>query len=198
MTLTEPSVATARPAAEPVNRSSRWPSWLPSRLLSIRFSIFTVGSVVSTLISQLVLTLMYWGGGHGAALASVAAFIAGAIPNFLINWRFTWGRRGRPALLAELLPYLAIVIGGGLAATALTTIADHFLTPLLTARGGRTIVLDVVYLASYALFFVLKFALLNKVFTRSRTAPRAQSPEQAAGGGSAPDSSARSAAASRP
>jgi len=60
------------------------------------------------------------------------------------------------------------VIGGGLAATALTTIADHLLTPLLVGRGDRTIALDVVYLSSYALFFMIKFALLNKVMTRRK------------------------------
>jgi putative flippase GtrA len=182
VTLTDTTAASARPAPEPGERRSRWPSWLPSRLTSVRFSIFTVGSVCSTLISQLVLTLVYWAGGHGAALASVLAFIAGAIPNFLINWRFTWGRRGRPQLAGELLPYLAIIIGGGLAATALTTAADHLLTPLLAARGDRTILLDAVYLASYALFFVVKFALLNKVFSRGRTdrTPTDHAPREAA------------------
>ena len=168
VTLTDTRVAAERAQAGPTVRHSRWPSWLPSRLLSIRFSIFTVGSVCSTLLSQLVLTAVYWGGGEGAAYASVLAFVAGAIPNFLINWHFTWGRRGRPALAGELLPYLAIVIGGGLAATALTTIADHLLTPLLVGRGDRTIALDVVYLSSYALFFMIKFALLNKVMTRRK------------------------------
>ena len=170
VTLTDTRVAAvpaqADATADHSRWQSRWPSWLPSRLLSIRFSIFTVGSVCSTLISQLVLTAVYWGGGKGAAYASLLAFVAGAIPNFLINWHFTWGRRGRPALVSELLPYLAIVIGGGLAATAMTTLADHLLTPLLSGRGGRTIALDLVYLSSYALFFVVKFALLNKVMTR--------------------------------
>jgi putative flippase GtrA len=170
VTLTDTRVAAARAQAAPTAGHSRWPGWLPNRLLSIRFSIFTAGSVCSTLLSQLVLTAVYWGGGEGAAYASVLAFAAGAIPNFLINWHVTWGRRGRPALLGELAPYLAIVIGGGLAATALTTLADHLLTPLLAGRGDRTIALDLVYLSSYALFFVVKFALLNKVMTRRKPA----------------------------
>lgn len=169
VTLTDSRVVDARltPEPDPASGSPRAARrWLPGRKLGIRFSVFTVGSVISTLISQAVLDLVYWGFSNGAALASVLAFLAGAIPNFLINWHFTWGRRGRPRLFTELLPYAAIVIGGGLAATAVTTLADHLLTPLLTGRGDRTIALDVVYLASYALFFVLKFALLNKVFTR--------------------------------
>lgn len=151
----------------------RWPSWLPSRVTSVRFSVFTASSVGSTLLSQVVLTGVYWLGGSSAALASVAAFIAGAIPNFVINWKITWRRSGRPAFTRELLPYLAIILGGGLAATALTSLADHFLQPVLTGRGDRTIILDAVYLASYALFFVVKFALLNRVLG---SRPKAGSP----------------------
>lgn len=169
VTLTDSRVVDARPTPEP-DPPSEAPHAagrrLPGKKLGIRFSVFTVGSVISTLISQAVLDLVYWGFGNGAALASVLAFVAGAIPNFLINWHFTWGRRGRPQLLTELLPYAAIVIGGGLAATSVTTLADHVLAPLLSGRGEETIALDVVYLGSYALFFVLKFALLNTVFTR--------------------------------
>jgi putative flippase GtrA len=126
--------------------------------------------VVSTLLSQLTLTGMFWLGGVNATEASLVAFVAGAIPNFVLNWKWAWGRSGRPALVRELVPYLAIVIGGGLAATALTTLTDHVLAPLVTDRGARTLVLDVAYLSSYAVLFVLKFALMDKVFRKPAAA----------------------------
>jgi putative flippase GtrA len=128
--------------------------------------------VAATLLSQLTLTGLFWLGGVNATTASLLAFVAGAIPNFVVNWKWTWGRSGRPALLRELLPYIAIITGGGLAATALTTLTDHVLAPLVTDRGARTITLDIAYLSSYAILFVLKFALLDRVFgaRRSKTA----------------------------
>jgi putative flippase GtrA len=126
--------------------------------------------VAATLLSQLTLTGLFWLGGVNATTASLVAFVAGAIPNFIVNWKWTWGRTGRPALLRELLPYIAIIVGGGLAATALTTLTDHVLAPMLTDRGARTITLDVAYLSSYAILFVLKFALLDRVFRTRRTA----------------------------
>jgi putative flippase GtrA len=135
----------------------------------VRFSKFAAGSVAATLLSQLTLTGLFWLGGVNATTASLVAFVAGAIPNFIVNWKWTWGRSGRPALLRELLPYIAIVVGGGLAATALTTLTDHVLAPLVTDRGARTITLDIAYLSSYAILFVLKFALLDRVFRRGRT-----------------------------
>ncbi|HEX3791446.1 MAG TPA: GtrA family protein [Pseudonocardiaceae bacterium] len=171
--------APGSPATATTGRSW-WPSWLPNRRTSLRFSVFAASSVGSTLISQLVLTGVYWLGGSSAALASVLAFVAGAIPNFVINWKVTWRRNGRPAFVRELLPYLAIIIGGGLAATALTSLADHLLSPMLTGRGDRTIALDAVYLASYAVFFVVKFALLNRVLA-ARSAARSATPAVPAG-----------------
>jgi putative flippase GtrA len=136
----------------------------------VRFSKFAAGSVAATLLSQLTLTGLFWLGGVNATTASLVAFVAGAIPNFIVNWKWTWGRSGRPALLRELLPYIAIIVGGGLAATALTTLTDHVLAPLVTDRGARTITLDIAYLSSYAILFVLKFALLDRVFRRGKTA----------------------------
>lgn len=162
-------------ATTPRTHRAGWTRWLPNRALGLRFSRFTVGSVVSTLLSQAALTALYGWFHTTATTASLVAFVVGAIPNFLINWKWTWGRYGRPALVRELLPYLAIIVGTGLAATALTTLADHLLAPLVTAHGWRTVTLDAAYLASYAVLFVLKFALLDKVFgTRRNLAPSGQ------------------------
>jgi putative flippase GtrA len=126
--------------------------------------------VAATVLSQLTLTGLFWLGGVNATTASLVAFVAGAIPNFVVNWKWTWGRSGRPAVVRELLPYIAIIVGGGLAATALTTLTDHVLAPLVTDRGARTITLDIAYLSSYAILFVLKFALLDRVFRNRKTA----------------------------
>jgi len=147
------------------------PGWrAPSSRLGIRFSKFTAGSAVSTTVSQLVLTTTYGWIGVGATLATVLAFVAGAVPAFLINWHWTWGRRGRPALVREVMPYLMITIGGGFAATSLTAVAERLVVPLATGRVWQTVVVDAAYLASYGVLFVVKFALLDRTLTkRTRT-----------------------------
>ena len=147
--------------------------WLPSRSLGLRFSKFTAGSVFATLLSQITLTGLYGWAHTSATVASLVAFVVGAIPNFVINWKWTWRRSGKPALMRELVPYIAIIVGGGLAATGLTTLTDHVLAPLVTDRAWRTVTLDVAYLASYAILFVVKFALLDKVFGVGRKAQAA-------------------------
>ena len=157
-----------------------WRRLLPSRTLGLRFSKFTAGSIVSTILSQVALTGLYGWGHVDVTIASLVAFVVGAIPNFLINWKWTWGRNGRPALVRELVPYIAVIVGGGLAATALTTLTDHVLAPLITDHAWRTVFLDGAYLASYALLFVVKFALLNKVFDTKKTTavPADEAPAQ--------------------
>jgi putative flippase GtrA len=139
----------------------------------VRFSKFTAGSVFSTVLSQAALLGLYGIGHTSALVAGLVGFVAGAIPNFVINWKWTWARNGRPDLVREVLPYLAIIAGGGLAATGITALADHVLAPLITDHGWRTIALGVTNLASYGLLAVLKFALLNKVFGRKATATTA-------------------------
>lgn len=157
---------------------------MPGRALSIRFSKFTAGSVVSTLLSQGALTLLYGVGHANVTVASLVAFVVGAIPNFLINWKWTWGRDGRPAVLRELVPYIVIIVAGGLAATGLTTLTDHVIAPLLTtSHAWRTVILNAVYLASYAILFVLKFALLNQVLASRKASAEQQEATASAGQG---------------
>lgn len=167
MVVTDSYSSTTEPSPR-AHRRTGWARWLPNRALGLRFSKFTAGSIFSTLLSQATLTGLFGWAHTSVTVATVVAFVVGAIPNFVINWKWTWGRDGRPALVRELVPYLAIIIAGGLAATGLTTLTDHVLAPMITARGWRTVTVDMAYLASYAILFVAKFALLDKVFGARR------------------------------
>jgi putative flippase GtrA len=170
----EPTGSGDATQALPVEEGHRRRRWLPSRRLIARLGQFAIGSIVSTIVSQATLTgFYYW--GHATALeSSAAAFVAGAIPAFLINWRWTWSRSGKPSFLTELLPYFAITLTGGLAATGLTTLADKLINPLIEGRGGRSLVLDCAYLGSYGVFVLVKFTLLDRLMTRKRrSAPAA-------------------------
>jgi putative flippase GtrA len=162
------STETYLTSADETAQAPRRRRWLPSRRLIARLGQFAVGSVVSTIVSQATLTgFYYW--GHATALeSSAAAFVAGAIPAFLINWHWTWSRKGRPAMLTELVPYFLITLTGGLAATGLTTLADKLINPLIEGRGGRSLVLDCAYLGSYGVFVLLKFTLLDRLMTRKQ------------------------------
>jgi putative flippase GtrA len=163
---------------EPTGTTGNGADRKPSRRLSVRLTQFLVGSGVSTGVSQVVLIGCYGLLHASAPVATVAAFVAGAIPNFLINWFWTWARSGKPSLVKDLLPYFSITIAGGLLATALTTWADDLVEPHLHSHGIRTLVVAVVYLGSYALFFLLKFFLLDRLMA-TRGARKPQPPADA-------------------
>lgn len=163
---------TGRPNAHTTNIRTALRNRLAHHRVVGRFARFAGASVVATVISQLVLMGLYGLGRVDATLAGIGAFIAGAIPNFLINRHWAWGRRGKPRVFREMLPYLVVIATGGIASTALVTLADSLLQPVLTTRGWRTVALDGVYVASYALLFVIKFALLDRfVFNARRGRP---------------------------
>ncbi|MEW2504671.1 GtrA family protein [Amycolatopsis sp. CA-161197] len=138
----------------------------PLRRLAGRFFRAATSSVAATLLSQAaLLTVLAIGGAPW--LASAFAFAAGAVLNFFLTRRWVWGRRGRPEVGRELLPYVVVISIGGLASVGLTTLTGHLLAPLNLPHAWWVILIDGAYVLSYALVFVVKFTMLDRfVFAR--------------------------------
>jgi putative flippase GtrA len=153
--------ATGTSGLESTRRSRYW------RLLSR----FAAASVVATGISQLVFLLSYSLGGT-PVLATALAWLAGAIPNFLLNRR-TWGGGGRAALRGEILRYGVISVVTALLAALATHNAEtlaHALFP-----DGRTAQVAVVwgaFVGTYAVMFVVKFFLIDRLVFTARPRQR--------------------------
>ncbi|MEV0086181.1 GtrA family protein [Saccharopolyspora sp. NPDC050642] len=145
-------------AQQTTTRSRYW------RLLSR----FAAASVVATGISQLVFLLSYSLGATPVA-STVLAWLSGAIPNFVLNRR-TWGGGGRAALRGEILRYGAISVGTALLAALATHHAESLANVLFPhARAGQVAVVWGAFVATYAVMFVVKFFLIDRlVFRRSR------------------------------
>ncbi|MGH3974561.1 MAG: GtrA family protein [Pseudonocardiaceae bacterium] len=144
---------------------------LASSRLARLFTRFAAGTAVSTACSQLAFVLMF-GVLHASAIASgVVAFVAGAVPNFLIHRFWTWRRSGPVGMHQELLPYLAVILFSGLVAIGLTAGVDWLIGEAINDHALRTVAVAVTFNASYLPLFVLKFALLDRlVFGRDKRA----------------------------
>jgi putative flippase GtrA len=127
------------------------------------FTKFAAGSVVATGCSQLTFVLLFGALATSASVSGAGAFLAGAIPNFLIHRFWTWRRRGPVAIRRELLPYLVVIACNGLVAIGITTGVDRLLGGAIDDHAVRTAVLDVTFTLSYLPLFVLKFALLDRL-----------------------------------
>jgi putative flippase GtrA len=139
-----------------------------SRLATL-FTRFAIGSAVATVCSQLTFLLVFGVLGASAALSGAAAFLAGVLPNFVIQRFWTWQRSGRVGMRTELLPYLAVITFNGLVATGVTAGVDWLVGSSIDDHALRTGVLAVAFATSYVLLFVVKFALLDRLVFGSGT-----------------------------
>jgi len=138
------------------------------RLLAVRFTRYTIGSIVAFAISEVALVLCYGTGLLSTTPASVVAFFAGAIPNYALNRAWVWQRRGLPDLRRELLPYVLVsvvsLVGGAVATGWAEQIApdDH---------AARIAFVAGAYLVAYGVLFVLKFVVYQLFIFADRPLP---------------------------
>lgn len=141
-------------------------------------SRFAAASVLATVISQVVFVLSY-SLGAAPTVATVLAWLAGAIPNFSLNRR-AWGGGGREALRGEIIRYAAISIGTALLAAAATHGAEILATATFpSSRPAQVAVVWGAYAGTYAVMFVLKFVLIDRLVFTAHRQPQAQSPQSA-------------------
>lgn len=124
---------------------------------------YSTSSVVATVVSQLAFALCYWFGA-AALVATLVAWLAGAVPNYVMNRRWAWGRGG------QLLPYAIIVLGSAASAALVTTVTDHLVRGI-DSHAWKTLLVTGSYFGTYGVLFILKFVLFDRfVFAKPATA----------------------------
>lgn len=141
---------------------------------------YSAGSVVATICSEVTLLVLYGPVGVAAGIASVFAWLAGAIPNYWLNRAWTWGRQGRPSLRRELVPYFAIVLGTLLLAIVATSVADRLARDANVSDHTRTIIVGVTFFLVYVVMFLFRFFLFNRLFAAQEPAAAAAGSEPVA------------------
>ena len=123
-------------------------------------------SVVATVASQLAFALCYWFGA-AAVVATMVAFLAGAVPNYILNRRWSWRSRG------QMLPYAIIVVGSAIIAALVTTLTSH-LVQGIDSHAWKTVLVTGSYFGTYGVLFILKFVLFDRlVFVKPEPAAEA-------------------------
>jgi putative flippase GtrA len=133
------------------------------------FLRYTVGSVVATVCSEVTLLAAYGLFGAGPEAASSAAWVAGALPNYLLNRRWAWKRRDGEQRVRQAVVYWSVTVVTAALAVLATTAADSVIRGHVASRGERAMLLGIVYLAVYGIAFIGKFVVFDKwVFKRGR------------------------------
>ncbi len=134
------------------------------RALKRKVLRYGASSLVATACSEVTFLLLYGVGNTSTTVASVLGWLAGAGPNYWMNRSWAWGRRGRPSLRREVLPYLVVVLTTlGLAVVA-TGAASSALDSMDVSDLVRTVLVGGVFLLVYVLVFILRFFLFDRLF----------------------------------
>jgi putative flippase GtrA len=126
---------------------------------------FTGVSVVSTVVSVLVITLVY---GLRIIRSEVEATLFGnivaAIPSYTLNRRWTWGKTGRSHVRKEILPFATMTFLGIAFSILGAYYAKHLVHTHHWSHLSNTGLVDGANLASFAIFWVLKLIVFNRIF----------------------------------
>lgn len=131
-----------------------------------RFVRYATGSAGAVVASALAFALAYRVLDLGPRWASVTAFLAGAVVNFSASRFWAWKRRDRSGLGRDLLAYAVLAVVIALVAMGVTSLADARLSG--ADPTVRTVLVEGCYFATYAVLFLVRFVVLDRVVFRSR------------------------------
>jgi putative flippase GtrA len=139
-----------------------------------RLTKFAISSLVAAGTSAVVLAALY--AMHvNTTLATVLAFVAGAIPNWSINRRWTWKVRGRVAVGREIVAYVVISATTLVLLSLATNGADSFVRAnhIQQGTGLRVLIVTGSYFLTLALLYGVRFFLYEKWIFSGRSRVRA-------------------------
>jgi putative flippase GtrA len=129
-------------------------------VLKRRIARFAVSSMVAATTSAIVFAVLYVLGASTTA-CSIAAFVAGAIPNWTLNRRWTWNVKGRIAFGREILAYV-IVSAATLVILSLVTKWTHdHVQGIPAGHGIRVVLVTGSYFGVLAVLYGVRFFLYH-------------------------------------
>jgi putative flippase GtrA len=139
--------------------------------LGVRVTRYTLGSIVAAATSAIVFALTYLL-GVPTTTCSIVAFVAGAIPNWVLNRSWAWQVSGRIAVGREVIAYIAVSVLSLVATSATTAWTAHHVRTI-ASHDVRAVLVTAAYLAVFAVLFVAKFAVYELWIFSGRSRVRA-------------------------
>lgn len=154
-------ITSAKPPSNRLDRLWQWSHSHQGRKL-IRY---TSVSGITTIVSFVTIAFVY-----GARLTSseVAATMIGnlvaAAPAYFLHRTWVWGKRGRSHLTREVLPFWTMVVLGIGVSTLGAMGVRHYVNQHHWSHLVDTALVSMANIVSFAVFWVLKIALFNRIF----------------------------------
>ncbi len=140
--------------------------------LARKITRYAIGSVLALLTSVVVFALLYV--LHvGTTVCSIAAFVAGAVPNWILNRRWAWKIRGKVNFWREVVAYVVISVLVLVASSAATGWTSEQVLGIPSGHGIRVLLVTASYVAVQAFFFAAKFLVYEHWVFSGRSRVRA-------------------------
>jgi putative flippase GtrA len=130
-------------------------------LLKRRVTKFAIASIIAATTSAVVFSLLYVLGAS-TTVCSITAFIAGAIPNWTINRRWTWKVQGGISFGREIVAYVVISASTLVLLSLATAWTDKQVQGIPEGHGIRVMIVTGSYFAVLALLYAVRFFLYEK------------------------------------
>lgn len=121
---------------------------------------YGAGSVVA-FVTSVVVYYVFFSFAHLGAIGSTwVAFVAGAVPNWILNRRWAWEKRGREGVAKESALYVLVSIVSLVASSAATKATA--LAVVHTSHTARDLLVTFSYMASVVVLSVLKYLVYDR------------------------------------
>src|SRR5580704_15779617 len=162
MTLLPPRISDALWRIVPAPLQRRLRSTVVKRF--IRFAPAAFCAVAATQITYII---CLGPANLTAGVAGFAGWFAGAAVSYVIS-RWAWERKGRPHLLKETLPFVAVSLGAGVILTLASKFGNSEARHLGLHRVEEVVFAQGLYLAANCVTFVVRFLIFHYVLFADR------------------------------
>jgi putative flippase GtrA len=131
---------------------------LRDMILGRRIARFAISSMVSAITSAIVFAALYVV-GFSTTVCSITAFIAGAIPNWTMNRRWTWKVEGQVAFGREIIAYVVLSASTLILLSLATAWTHRHVQGIPAGHGIRVILVTGSYFAVLALLYGVRYFL---------------------------------------
>lgn len=134
---------------------------------------YALGSVFALVTSVIVFGVLYVM-GVGTTADSIAAFVAGAVPNWILNRRWAWEMTGKVEVAREVVGYLIVSVVALVASSLGTGLAQSWVKHTVApGHGIRVVLVTGAYVLVQAILFVAKFLVYEHWVFAGRSRIRA-------------------------
>lgn len=123
---------------------------------------YTCTSLIGVTITQVLLTIFLHLLDWKPVPANFVAVSITAVPAFILNKRWVWGKRGKAHMRREVLPFWCFTIAGWIMST-LAVILVVRITRNAANPDGNKLAVQGANIAGFGVLWVLKYIFLDKI-----------------------------------